>query len=231
MNAAPTDLQAIVGHEHVILDPDVRASYERDWTGRFGGAAMAVVRPADPAQVVDVLRWCAENRVGVVTQGGNTGLVGGGVPGGQGQIILSTRRLTDTGPVDVAASQVTLGAGVTIATWRDVAHGAGLDAPLDFGARDSATIGGAIATNAGGSRVVRFGTMRSQVAGIEAVLTDGTIVGSLAGLPKESAGLHWPSLLCGSEGTLAVVTAARLRLVPWYAHTATAFIAVSVSIT
>ncbi len=98
--------------------------------------------------------------------------------------------------------QVTAGAGVTIADWQRAARSAGLDTPIDFAARDSATIGGAIATNAGGSRVVRFGTMRQQVVGIEAVLADGTVVGSLAGLPKETAGLHWPSLLAGSEGTL-----------------------------
>ena len=113
---------------------------------------------------------------------------------------------------------------MTLARWRQHARAAGLDAPLDFASRDSATIGGAIATNAGGSRVVRFGTMRAQVAGITAVLADGSQVGSLAGLPKETVGIHWPSLIAGSEGTLAVVTAARLRLVPWYRHTATAMV-------
>ena len=227
VNAPLADLHAIVGTDHVLVDADVRTAYERDWTGRYVGQALAVVRPADVEQVAAVLRWCSANGVGLVSQGGNTGLVGGGVPSRDRQIVLSTRRLTEIGPVDPAASQVTLGAGVTISQWRHVARQAGLDAPLDFGARDSATIGGAIATNAGGSRVVRFGTMRSQVAGIQAVLADGTVVGSLAGLPKETAGLHWPSLLSGSEGTLGVITAARLRLVPWYAHTATAFVAVA----
>ncbi|MCA9516988.1 MAG: FAD-binding oxidoreductase, partial [Myxococcales bacterium] len=126
--------------------------------------------------------------------------------------------------VDTAAMQVTAGAGVTLARWREHARAAALDAPVDFAARDSATIGGAIATNAGGSRVLRFGTMRSQVAGIEAVLADGSVVGSLAGLPKETAGLHWPSLVAGSEGTLAIVTRARLRLVPWFREAVTAMI-------
>jgi FAD/FMN-containing dehydrogenase len=96
---------------------------------------------------------------------------------------------------------------------------------VDFASRDSATVGGAVATNAGGSRVVRFGTMRAQVAGLTGVLADGSEIGSLSGLPKETAGLHWPSLLCGSEGTLGVITAVRLRLVPWYRHTATAMVA------
>ena len=121
--------------------------------------------------------------------------------------------------------QVTVGAGVTLARWREHANASGLDTPVDFAARDVATIGGAIATNAGGSRVLRFGTMRSQVVGIEAVLANGAVVGSLAGLPKETAGLHWPSLVAGSEGTLAVVTAARLRLVPRFDHTVTAMLA------
>jgi len=139
--------------------------------------------------------------------------------------VLSTPRLDRVEPVDEAAMQVTLGAGVTIARWREHARDAGLDAPVDFASRDSATVGGAVATNAGGSRVVRFGTMRAQVAGVAAVLADGSSVGSLSGLPKETAGLHWPSLLCGSEGSLAVLAAVRLRVVPWYRHTATALLA------
>jgi FAD/FMN-containing dehydrogenase len=96
---------------------------------------------------------------------------------------------------------------------------------VDFASRDSATVGGAVATNAGGSRVVRFGTMRAQLAGLTAVLADGSLIGSLSGLPKETVGVHWPSLFTGSEGTLGVVTAARLKLVPWYRHTATAMVA------
>lgn len=232
MDGDPLDrLRAIVGHDHVLVDDDVRAGYETDWTGRYGGPAIAVVRPGGTAEVTEILRCCTELGVGVVAQGGNTGLVGGGVPrprssGSETPIVLSLRRLDELGPVDTNAMQVTAGAGVTLAAWRDHARAGGLDAPVDFAARDSATIGGAIATNAGGSRVVRFGTMRDQVAGIEAVLADGRVVGSLAGLPKETAGVHWPSLIAGSEGTLAVVTRARLHLVPRYEHTTTAMVGV-----
>jgi FAD/FMN-containing dehydrogenase len=121
--------------------------------------------------------------------------------------------------------QITCGAGVTLADWRRAARAGGLDTPIDFAARDTATVGGAIATNAGGSRVVRFGTMRHQLVGVEAVLADGTVAGSLTGLAKETVGLHWPSLLAGSEGTLAVVTAARLRLVPHFEQITTALVA------
>ncbi len=223
-------LAAIAGSAHVIVDPDRRATYERDWTGRYTGRCAAVVRPRTTGEVVEILRVCSAAGVAVVPQAGNTGLVGGGVPrpwhlGGSLPIVLSMRRFATISDLDASAMQVTCGAGVTVAEWRGAARVAGLDTPVDFAARDTATVGGAIATNAGGSRVVRFGTMRQQVVGVEAVLTDGSVVGSLAGLPKETAGTHWPSLLCGSEGTLAVITAARLRLVPHFEHVTTVFVA------
>ena len=224
-------LSAIVGGGHVIVDADQRATYETDWTGRYGATCVAVVRPGSTAEVADVLRMCDDQRISVVTQAGNTGLVGGGVPrpGGADRhptIVLSMRRFAAISVVDTSTMQMTVGAGVTIADWQRAARDAGLDTPIDFAARDSATVGGAIATNAGGSRVVRFGTMRQQVVGIEAVLADGTVVGSLAGLPKETVGVHWPSLLAGSEGTLAVITAARLRLVPGFDHVTTMLAAI-----
>ena len=219
-------LAAIVGDAHVLVDPDLRAGHERDWTGRYGAPSALVVRPGSRDEVAAVLAHCNDRRVPIVPQAGNTGLVGGSVPraGGPRPVVLSTQRLDPMTDLDADAMQVTAGAGTTIAAWQANARGAGLDTPVDFAARDSATIGGAIATNAGGSRVVRYGTMRRQVVGIEAVLADGRVVGSLAGLPKETAGLHWPSLLVGSEGTLAVVTAARLRLVPRYERVVTAMV-------
>jgi FAD/FMN-containing dehydrogenase len=223
------DLRAAVGDAHVLVDDDQRTGYEVDWTGRYRGAAVAVVRPGSTAEVQAVVRSCSTHGVALVPQGGNTGLVGGSVPRhptGAPTIVTSLRRLARIGDIDEAALQVTVGAGATLAAVAARARASSLDLPVDFAARDSATIGGAIATNAGGSRVVRFGTMRHQVLGVEAVLASGDVVGSLAGLPKESAGLHWPSILSGSEGTLAIVTAARLRLVPHYAHTITALVTV-----
>ena len=223
-------MAAIVGDGHVIVDDDVRAGYERDWTGRYSGRCSMVVRPGSTAEVAAVLARCAAGRLPVVPQGGNTGLVGGGVPRAGAPIapvVVSLTRLDRIADLDVDAMQVTAGAGVTIAGWQATARSAGLDIPIDFAARDSATVGGAIATNAGGSRVVRFGTMRHQVVGVEAVLADGSVVGSLAGLPKETVGLHWPSLLTGSEGTLGIVTAARLRLVPRFEHVVTAMVSVA----
>lgn len=220
-------MTAIVGREHALVDADVRAGYEVDWTGRYGAPAAIVVRPGSRDEVAAVLAHCNEHGIAVVPQAGNTGLVGGGVPRTHGPrpLVLSTRRLDRITDVDTDALQLTAGAGVTIAAWQRAARAVGLDTPVDFAARDSATIGGAIATNAGGSRVVRYGTMRHQVVGVEAVLADGSVVGSLGGLPKETVGLHWPSVLSGSEGTLGVVTAARLRLVPRFDHVVTAMVA------
>src|SRR4051794_28304607 len=124
-------LVEVVGERHVLADPDLRAPYERDWTGRFGGAARLVVRPADTAQVAAVVRACAAARAAIVPQGGNTGLVGAGVPRG-GEVVLSLRRLDAIGPLDAAVGQVTVGAGATLAALHAACAAAGQDAALDF---------------------------------------------------------------------------------------------------
>lgn len=206
-------LAAAVGPAQVLGDPDVRAPYEVDWTGRYHGRARLVVRPADTRQVAACLRACAAAGAPVVPQGGNTGLVGGGVPRG-GEVVLSLSRLNGMEPVDTAAGGVVVGAGVTLAALQAHAAAAGLAFPVDLAARDSATVGGLVATNAGGVRVLRYGAMRAHVRGVEAVLADGSVVSHLAGLTKDNTGYHLPSLLTGSEGTLAVVTRAYLGLVP-----------------
>ncbi len=202
-------LAAIVGEQHVLTG-DAAAGYAVDWTGRFRGTAAAVLRPADTAEVAAVLAACTDAGLAVVPQGGNTGLVGGGVPR-HGEVVLSLARLTGLGPVDPDSRQVTAGAGVTLA--RVGAARPDLDLGVRIASRDSATVGGAIATNAGGLRVLRYGPMRAQVRGVEAVLSDGTVLSHLAGLVKDNTGYDYPSLLAGSEGTLAVITAARLQLV------------------
>jgi FAD/FMN-containing dehydrogenase len=226
-----TELRTAVGDDHVLTDPDLRAGSERDWTGRFSGPSIAIVRPATVEQVAQVLRWCHEHDVAVVPQGGNTGLVGGGVPGGLGEadgrptIVLSLRRLDSIGPVDGAAGQVTVGAGVVLARLQEAARTAGWAFAVDLSARGSATVGGMVATNAGGLHVVRWGSMRAQVVGVEAVLASGEVIRHLGGLLKDNTGYDLTGLLVGSEGTLAVVTAARLRLVPPIGPTVTALVA------
>jgi len=217
-------LRALVGHEHVLVDSDVKASFETDWTGRFTGASQCVVRPADTTQVADVLRLCSAEGAQVVVQGGNTGLVGGSVPTG-GEVLLSLTRLDELGPVDVASAQVTAGAGVTLASLQAHARSSDVEFGVDLAARESATVGGLVATNAGGIRVLRYGSMRAQVVGLEAVLADGSVMSRMAGLAKDGTGYDLVGLLSGSEGTLAVVTAARLRLWPRLTSRAVALLA------
>jgi FAD/FMN-containing dehydrogenase len=213
IQALKDELSAAVGARHVIADPDVRAGFQTDWTGRFSGEAQLVVRPGATDEVAAVLRLCAEHRVPVVPQGGNTGLVGAGVPRG-GEVVLSLTRLDGLGEIDRATLEVEAGAGVTLARLQQHARAAGLDAALDFAARDSATVGGVVATNAGGARALRHGTARARVAGMEAVLAGGGRVERLGGLLKDNAGYDVPQLLVGSEGTLGVITKVRWRLVP-----------------
>ena len=216
-------LEAIVGSAHVIDEPDARASYERDWTGRFIGSTPAVVRPASVDEVAACVRLCAAEGVALVPQGGNTGLVGGSVPLG-GEVVLSTRRLDRLEPVDTVAAQVTAGAGVTLGSLQRAARDHGLRYAVDLAARDSASVGGTVATNAGGLHVVRYGPTRAQLTGIEAVLGDGSVIRHLGGLVKDNTGYDLAGLLCGSEGTLGIVTAARVRLVARPRHTVAALV-------
>jgi FAD/FMN-containing dehydrogenase len=206
-------LVEVVGRPNVVTDPEVTASYAVDWTGRYRGSTAVVVRPGSTAEVAEVVRRCRQVGAALVPQGGNTGMVGGGVPLG-GEVVCSLRRLDAVQDVDPGAGQLTAPAGVTLARVQQVAASAGWAYGVDLGGRDSATIGGNVATNAGGLRVLRYGDTRAQVLGVEAVLGTGAVVSHLGGLVKDNTGYPLHTLLCGSEGTLGIVTAARLRLVP-----------------
>jgi FAD/FMN-containing dehydrogenase len=175
MSSAPTDLLArlrsAVGEAHVLADADVRSGYETDWTRRWHGGAACVVRPSDAAELAEVIRACADAGAAVIPQGGNTGLVGGSVPRaveprGRPQVVCSLTRLRELEPVDAAAAEVTVGAGVTLSALQDHARAAGYGFGVDLGARDSATIGGMIASNAGGIQAFRNGPMRHQLVGL-----------------------------------------------------------------
>ncbi|MCW2778646.1 MAG: linked oxidase domain protein, partial [Frankiales bacterium] len=219
------DLRAAVGADHVLTDDDLRSSYETDWTRRFTGRSVAVVRPGSTAEVAAVVLACGRHGAAVVLQGGNTGLVGAAIPAG-GEVLLSLRRLSTLDDVDLPSQQVTVGAGVTLADLQAHARAAGLDFGVDLAARDSATVGGLAATNAGGIRVLRYGSMAAQVAGVEAVLADGSVLSRLGGLAKDQTGYDLGQLLVGSEGTLGVVTRLRLKLVPQLPERAVALVAV-----
>lgn len=216
-------LAPIVGAEHVLVEPSARSSYETDWTARYRGRALLVVRPGSPAEVAATLRACRAHGATVVPQGGNTGLVAGATP--YEQVVLATTRLDRLEPVDVRAAEVTVGAGATLEAVQVHTAPAGLAPAVDLAARGSATIGGMVATDAGGIHVLRHGSMRDQVVGIEAVLADGRIVGHAHVLTGDAAGLDLMGVLPGSEGTLGIVTAVRLRLVPVWPHRATALVA------
>ncbi len=205
-------LAAIVGADQVLTDAGLREGYETDWTGRFRGTCEAVVRPADTTQVSEVLKWAGANGRAVHVQAGNTGLVGGSIPVSADRpvIIMSTTRLRS--PAEVIGHSLIAGAGVTLGEVQRLAAAHGLVYGVDLAARDSATIGGTVATNAGGIRVCRYGMTRDQVQGIEAVLADGTVVSRMSGLVKDNTGFDLAGLLTGSEGTLAVITAVRVRL-------------------
>ena len=206
-------LGGVVGKSHVLTEPDMMAGYVRDWTGRWTGHSAAVIRPGSVAEVQEVVRLCHGSQMAVVPQGGNTGLVGGSVPH-HGEVVLSLRRLDRLEPIDLASLSVTVGAGTTIGALQEHARRAGLRYGVDLASRDSATIGGTIATNAGGTHVVSNGDTRRQVLGLEVVLADGTRLSGLEGMPKASLGPDPLQLMVGSEGTLGVITSARLKLLP-----------------
>jgi FAD/FMN-containing dehydrogenase len=220
-----SELSASVGADHVLTSPDVCAQYEADLTGRFGGRSLAVVRPANTDEVVEVLRACRRHRAHVVPQGGNTGLAGGGVPEG-GEVVVSLTRLRSISAIDQISRQISVGAGVTLAEIRRAARDADLEFALDFGARSAATAGGLVATNAAGGLACRWGAMREQVTGLEVVLADGTVLSRLDAPPKDNAGYDWVDLMIGSEGTLGIITGVRLLLRPSPAWRAAALVGV-----
>lgn len=219
-------LASVVGANHVVTDEDLARGYCVDWSGRFVGSTPAVIRPGSTDEVAAVLSLCSAALVPVVPQGGNTGLVGGGVPLA-GEVVISLQRLNTVEAVDTLSNQVTCGAGATLSALQGAAAAHGLTFGVDLAARDSATVGGMVATNAGGIHVVRYGPMRSQVCGIECVLSNGTVLSHLAGLAKDNTGYDLDGLICGSEGTLGIVTKVRVKLYPALTHRTTAMIALS----
>lgn len=206
---------AALGAKAVITDRDDVAPWLDDWRGRYHGAAAAILAPADTAGVALIVAQARALGVALVPQGGNSSMVGGATPPADGSaLILSLRRLNRIRAIDAAANLAIAEAGVILADLHSAAAAEGRRFPLTLGARGSATIGGLASTNAGGTQVLRFGTMRALIAGIEAVLPDGSIHDGLAALKKDNRGYDLNQLLIGAEGTLGVITAATLRLVP-----------------
>lgn len=218
---------ALLGPKGITTDPDAIAPWATDWRGRYHGAASAILSPASTAQVAAVVALAAELAVPLVPQGGNTSMVGGATPPADGRaLILSLRRMNRIRSLSADDNLAVCEAGVILSTLHDAAASVGRRFPLSLAAKGSATIGGLISTNAGGTQVLRHGTMRALVEGIEAVLPDGGLFDGLDALRKDNRGYDVKQLLIGAEGTLGVVTAATLRLVPAIAARAVAWIGV-----
>ena len=213
-----------LGPRAVITDANEIEPWVTDWRGRVHGAAPAMLAPASTQEVVEIVRLAAKHRVPLVPQGGNTGMAAGATPPADGSaLLLSMRRMNRIRSISAESRMVVAEAGVILGTLHDAAHDVGMRFPLTLGARGSCTIGGLTSTNAGGTQVLKFGTMRSLVAGVEAVLPDGSVHNGLSALKKDNRGYSLDQLLIGAEGTLGVVTAVALRLVPEIAGRAVAW--------
>src|SRR5688500_16652443 len=205
----------LLGPRGLTRDPELIEPWLTDWRGRYTGRALALASPASTAEVSGLMRLCTRFGIPVVPQGGNSGMSGGATPDQSGEaIVLSLRRMNAIRRLDAEAREATCEAGVILQTLHESAAAEGLRFPLTLGGKGSATIGGLISTNAGGTQVLRHGSMRAQVLGIEAVLADGSVFDALVPLKKDNRGFDLKQLLIGSEGTLGVVTAATLRLLP-----------------
>ena len=224
MNNLLDQIQEIVGSSGMLLGEDV-ASRSDAWPPMGGCQAKALVRPASTGEVSEILKLCHAAKQAVVTHGGLTGLVGG-ARADKEDIVISLERMNRIEPVDTVNRTVTLEAGVLLQRVQEAAEDAGLLFPLDLGARGSATIGGNISTNAGGNSVIRYGMIRDQLLGVEAVLANGTIISSLKGVIKNNTGYDLKQLFIGSEGTLGIVTRAVLRLRPLPRSRNTALVAI-----
>ena len=212
MNAPLDRLRERLGDAGLLVGGDLSA-YETDWRKRYPGRALAVARPASTEEVAAVLQWCQAHRVPVVPQGGNTGLVGGSTPDDSGgQLVLSLSRMKRVRAVDVANASLTAEAGCVLADVQAAAAAAGLLFPLSLAAEGSCTLGGNLATNAGGTQVLRYGNARELCLGLEVVTASGEVWQGLSGLRKDNTGYDLRDLFIGSEGTLGVITAATMKL-------------------
>jgi FAD/FMN-containing dehydrogenase len=226
--ARQAQLREWLGDEGLLTSPADTAPYLTDQLNHYVGRALAVALPRSVEQIAAIVRWCNEQHVGLVPQGGNTGYCGGATPDTSGeQLVLGLRRLDRIRAVDVANSSMTVEAGCVLAKVQQAAADAGCFFPLSLGSEGSCQIGGNLSTNAGGLNVVRYGMTRELVLGIEAVLPDGSVLEQLRTLRKDNTGYDLKALLVGAEGTLGVITAATLKLWPALRSSASAFIAIA----
>ncbi|HEU4499228.1 MAG TPA: FAD-binding oxidoreductase [Sphingomicrobium sp.] len=209
------EVRAWFGDRAVLTDAADIEPWLTDWRGRWHGRSAAILQPQTTEEAALIVAKAADLGVALVPQGGNTSMVGGATPPEDGSaLVLSLRRMNRIRLIDRDAMRVVADAGVVLQTLHEAVDAEGMRFPLTLGAKGSATVGGLISTNAGGTQVLRFGPMRGLVDGIEAVLPDGTVHNGLSGLKKDNRGYSLDQLLIGAEGTLGIVTAARLKLFP-----------------
>lgn len=215
MTELESRLADLLGADALVADPAARGRYLTEWLGSTRGQADAIVRPASTQQVAHCVAWCVQQGIGVVPQGGHTGLAGGATPlASAGQVVLSLEQLNQVREIDPIGNTITVGAGAILQQVQEAADAQDRLFPLSLGAEGSCQIGGCIASNAGGTAVLRYGNTRELVLGLEVVLPDGTIWNRLKVLRKDNAGFDLKHLFIGTEGTLGIITAATLRLFP-----------------
>lgn len=218
----------ILGSKGFSQNPEDFAAWLTDWRGRYTGRAFALASPASTEEVSSLVRLCAEHGIAIVPQGGNSGMAGGATPDESGDaLIVSLRRMNTIRSLNADSGEAVCESGVILQTLHEAVESADMRFPLTLGGKGSATIGGLVSTNAGGTQVLRHGTMRAQVLGVEAVLADGSVFNGLTALKKDNRGFDLKQLMIGSEGTLGIVTAATLRLLPAVNARATAWVGLS----
>lgn len=217
--------RSLLGERGFTQDPELVTPWLTDWRGRFTGKALGLASPKSTEEVAALVKLCNAHGVPIVPQGGNSGMSGGATPDDSGRaVVLSLRRMNAFTRFDVDAKEITCEAGVILQTLHERVEKEGLRFPLTLGGKGSATIGGLISTNAGGTQVLRHGSMRAQVLGLQAVMADGSVFDSLVPLKKDNRGFDMKQLLIGSEGTLGIITGATLRLLPALADRAVVWV-------
>ena len=209
-----TKIKAIIGSKNILLDEAEKNKYLSEWRGRYQGKALAIIKPNSSFEISRIMRLFHEENIKVIPQGGNTGLVGGQISFDENHIVLSTERLNNIREINILNNSITVESGVLLSTIHNICDESNILFPLSLASEGSCTIGGNIATNAGGVAVLHYGNMRDLTLGLEVVLSDGTILDGLKSLKKDNTGYSLKDLFIGSEGTLGIVTAATLKTFP-----------------
>lgn len=209
------ELTKLIGANNILLDPADQKKYVSDWFGRASGSALAVVKPGDPKEISGIVKLSEKYHISIVPQGGNTGLVGGGLPDDSGkELVISLERINKIRSLDTLGKTITVDAGVILENLHNYAHEHGLEFPLTMGSQGSATVGGLLSTNAGGTAVLRYGNARDLCLGLEVITAEGEIWNGLRSLRKDNTGYDLRDIFIGAEGTLGIITGAVLKLVP-----------------